>query len=190
MVLKKGTRFNFLVVLRKSVRARHMLCRCDCGEVRQIYVYNLLNGHTKSCGCLVIKSTKQRFRTHGQSKTRTYRAWANMINRIKTAHYKKLNICVCARWKDFFKFKEDMGDCPPKMTLDRIDTYGDYRLGNCRWITQKEQQSNKTTNVFITFKGETKTITKWAETINVKPNTLLYRIYRGWSIERALTSKQ
>lgn len=30
------------------------LCKCDCGNYKEVPSYSLLNGHTQSCGCLVI----------------------------------------------------------------------------------------------------------------------------------------
>lgn len=50
-----GQRFGRLVVLRQGVHARryvHWLCQCDCGLIVEVRSASLLNGHTKSCGCL------------------------------------------------------------------------------------------------------------------------------------------
>jgi len=42
------------------------LCQCDCGIIREVATYDLVNGKTKSCGCysvelIVARSTKKGF---------------------------------------------------------------------------------------------------------------------------------
>ena len=37
-------------------------CRCDCGNITTVYYWNLMRGHTRSCGCLRSQDlTGQRF---------------------------------------------------------------------------------------------------------------------------------
>ena len=53
-------------------------------------------------------------------------------------------ITVCDRWLHSFEnFLADMGECPPKLTLDRIDNDGNYEPNNCRWTTMREQRLNQ-----------------------------------------------
>ena len=49
-----GQRFNRLIVLAetKSGRRARVLCSCDCGQEKVILKQNVVNGSTKSCGCL------------------------------------------------------------------------------------------------------------------------------------------
>lgn len=46
--------------------------------------------------------------------------------------------------------------------------------------------TSKRNNHIIEYKGERHYIKEWAEMIGVKPNTLLYRFIRGWSVEKSL----
>ena len=72
------------------------------------------------------------------------------------------------------------------LTIDRIDVNSDYCPQNCRWVTQQEQSLNTTRNVYISYKGKTKTLKEWANELGIKNTTLHNRIkYYGWSIEKA-----
>lgn len=50
-----GERFGHLTVIAPAGSDRHgkrlWLCRCDCGAEKNFLGANLLNGHSKSCGC-------------------------------------------------------------------------------------------------------------------------------------------
>ena len=84
-----------------------------------------------------------------------YNAWAGMVNRCHNpnnssyARYGALGVSVCTRWRygeggkiAFVCFLDDMGERPEGHTLDRIDPFGDYEPGNCRWATVKTQRHN------------------------------------------------
>jgi len=94
---------------------------------------------------------------------------------------------VCKRWKDSFEeFLKDMGRCPPKLTIERIDNDGNYEPGNCKWATRFEQGKNKRNNHKITYQGQTKILRHWAALKGISEDTLFTRLDRGWSVNRAL----
>jgi hypothetical protein len=82
---------------------------------------------------------------------REYAAWGAMIQRCtnpkhpRFKYYGARGISVCDRWRHSFQnFIDDMGFKPtPELTLDRIDTDGDYEPSNCRWATWAVQRSNR-----------------------------------------------
>ena len=56
-------------------------CQCSCGNIKRTNRNQLLNGVTKSCGCLFRDTLNARNTTHGQSKGRLFRVWSGMISR-------------------------------------------------------------------------------------------------------------
>ncbi len=59
--------------------------------------------------------------------------------------YGARGISVCERWRDFSSFLADMGERPDGMSLDRVDSNGNYEQANCRWSSARTQGRNKRT---------------------------------------------
>jgi hypothetical protein len=81
-----------------------------------------------------------------------------------------------------------MGERPSGMTLDRMNGNLGYEPSNCRWATPKEQGNNTAANHLLEFRGKRQTISLWSDELGIKANTIVCRIRRGWSTERALTA--
>lgn len=120
-------------------------------------------------------------------------SYRNMLSRCTNPkatgyiHYGGRGIGVCPEWREsFWNFLQDMGVRPFNTTLDRIDYDGDYSPDNCRWVDHRTQGNNRSDNVWIGYDGRVQTIAEWARELGVKSNTLQYRFYRGWPLERAL----
>ena len=72
------------------------------------------------------------------------------------------------------------------LTIDRIDSSKDYSPDNCRWITIQEQQSNKSSNHWITYKGEIKTLLQWSKELRMWHGTIRHRLCNlHWTVEKA-----
>ncbi|MBN3848670.1 hypothetical protein G3N58_17835 [Paraburkholderia sp. Ac-20342] len=103
------------------------------------------------------------------------------------AYYGARGIAVCDRWKFFENFYADMGDRPVGMTLDRFpDVNGNYEPNNCRWATREEQDNNKRTNVYVTWRGKTQTYSQWARELGQDPAVLRRRYLKTGTFERQL----
>lgn len=134
-------------------------------------------------------------RSHGDTGTRLHRIWQNMKARCygkysrEYENYGGRGIVVCDEWRNSYeKFKEwaISNGYDENLTIDRINTDGNYEPSNCRWITNKEQQNNKRDNVCYEFNGEIKTLAQWSEELGICYKTLQKRI-RNWGVERAFT---
>lgn len=174
-------------------RQSHWNCVCSCGnKIHSLRHGNLTTGNTQSCGCLFKKIVT----SHGLSGSSEYCVWDGMIQRCTNENspmwdrYGARGITVHPEWiKSFQSWIEHVGPRPSmKHTIDRKDNNKGYVPGNVKWSTAKEQGRNKATNRMITFRGETKCLAEWAETLNMKFATLWARLHDGWDIEKALTT--
>jgi hypothetical protein len=176
-------------------RSPKVIVVCDCGNSKEVGLYDLHSGHTRSCGCLRKQVSKDYFTTHGKSKSKEYKTWARMVRRCHDENssdyglYGKRGIKVQASWRNsFVEFYKHVGDAPSKShTIDRINNDKGYEAGNVRWATVGEQNRNKRSNVMLTHQGITLCATDWAIKLGIKPTILIQRLARGWATEEALT---
>ena len=132
--------------------------------------------------------------TIGRIVTREYRAWCRAKYRCYDPAYDHFNryggrgIVMCERWlSDFAAFRSDMGPCPPKYSLERIDNNGPYSPENCRWATHKEQCNNRSSTRIFEFEGKRLSLKNWARDKGIRYHTLYGRLSRGMSFQDALS---
>jgi hypothetical protein len=125
---------------------------------------------------------------------RTYSIWKNMKTRCYNPNtygyrwYGAKGITVCDAWKNSYEqFLSDVGEIGDTMSLDRIDNTKGYSADNTRIIPAIEQTQNSSRVNFITYKGVTQSLTRWANQLGVHRSTLSSRLNKlGWSVDRAL----
>lgn len=201
-----GQRFGRLTVIdraenstSKSGRKRtRWLCQCDCGTIKSIDRYALINGSAQSCGCLKKELLSKKQSTHKETKTRLYRIWSAMKRRCYNQNtpaypdYGGRGIVICDAWKNSYESFRDWSldnGYSSSLTIDRIDNNGNYEPGNCRWVGSDAQANNRRSNCLYTYKGETHNISEWASIYNIPYKTLHNRLKTaGWSIEKSLTT--
>lgn len=150
-----GERFGLLTVIAPVARGKNgdaiWLAKCECGGEIRDRAYNLRQ--YRGCGCRKVE-TGERSLLHGharhtEARSPTYISWRSMLTRCSDPkhqawkYYGALGVKVCERWKTFANFLADMGERPDGRTIDRINPYGDYEPGNCRWATSIEQRHNR-----------------------------------------------
>jgi len=146
-------RFGRLTVLGDSgKREGHgsviWVCRCDCGNIKEISSRLLTTGHAKSCGCLQRERVGEINFKHGYSHgDRLYNIWNGIKDRCRNPNKKTYKfyggkgIKICKEWQDdFLSFRKWALNSGYKddLTIDRIDNDGNYEPNNCQWLTLKE----------------------------------------------------
>lgn len=190
----KDKQFGLLTVIeRVESKNGHAMwkCKCVCGNTVIARTTALVNGHKQLCEDCQSKLRKSSW----VSDDRIYRTWMHMLQRCENVNdkayknYGMRGIKVCEEWHDFTNFQEWAltNGYSDSLTIDRIDCNGNYEPNNCRWVTQKIQQNNRTNNCNLTLFGVTKTKKQWSEITGVKYTTISKRLALGWSVERALT---
>lgn len=113
---------------------------------------------------------------------RIKRIWRTMIARCCNPSYNKYvsygakGIKVCDEWKDFRSFKDWSlnNGYNDNLTIDRIDNEKGYSPSNCRWVTMKQQNRNKTNNIWLSYNGTSMCMSDWAEYFHVSPQAIWY----------------
>lgn len=134
---------------------------------------------------------------HGFShKEKLYGVWKCMRQRCsdpnvsRASSYVNKGIRVCSEWENYATFREWAMSSGYKegLSIDRIDNDGDYCPENCRWATAREQANNRSRTIRLTWCGETKTLSEWAEIVAIPYDTLKRRLYYGWPVDKVLST--
>lgn len=165
---------------------------CDCGNIGYPIGSDLRNKKTVSCGCFQKEGSKNRFTTHGQTKTRLYRIWKAIKTRCtnknipSAKYYSRKNITIYEEWCSFEKFKDwaTKNGYSDTLSIDRIDPDKGYIPENCRWATPLEQSVNRK---FVLKSPDGKAWSQIAKSNGI-PVTLFHsRKHEGWPCYLAAT---
>lgn len=188
-----GEVHNMLTILERSeFKTKHGVylfnIQCECGNKFLSIKQHIRDGRRISCGCFKRQLGRV---THGKTGTKEYIIWCGMKTRCNNENQRAANryigrgIGYSIEWEHFENFIADMGQAPTsKHTLERIDNEKGYSKENCKWATWKEQQFNKCTNRWLTYKGVTKAFSQWADFFNISWSTFHSRL-RLWGEQKA-----
>lgn len=202
-----GQKFNRLTVIAyETIKYKHStrvnwIVRCECGTLKSVSPYRVLNGNTKSCGCFKSENTiaynREAKKKHGGRYDRLYHIWHGMKQRCfcetsrEYPNWGGRGIIVCAEWKDDYASFRDwaLGNgYEDDLTIDRIDVDGNYCPENCRWVDWKTQAENRRDTMHFIVNGEDKTLSQLSDEYGIKYTTLYQRVCKyNWPIEKSLS---
>lgn len=200
-----GERFGRLTVVSEAPRriyptqtARVMLCKCDCGNVKEVKLAALRSGAARSCGCIRKETALQNvqaarespWKEHGLSDTPEHHIWRAIKQRCTNPRNKAFQnyggrgIQMCQAWMESFEaFLADMGTRPaPGLTVERKNNNGHYEPNNCEWATYAKQTANRRCSIWIDVDGERLSATEFAVRTGT-PYTTMYRWIKTLPVE-------
>lgn len=101
-------------------------------------------------------------------------------------------ITICDEWLNDYSAFENWAlsnGYSDDLTIDRIDNDGNYEPNNCRFVTVKENNNNRSSNKRFTYNGKTQTLVKWCEEYNMNYGTVICRLRAGWGFPKALLTQ-
>ncbi len=171
-------------------------CKCECGNIKEVQLVCLRNGHSTSCGCEQKKKASEANTKHGLEKHPLYNTWKNMKKRCnypnasEYENYGGRGIHVCDDWSNNFQSFYDWSinnGWFRESTIDRIDTNENYCPENCRWSTIEVQMNNMTKNHYIDYNGNTYTLSTLAKHLSIPYNIVRYRLSNcKWNVEQLI----
>lgn len=179
-----GMKFNHVTVVSRNKEhkgnGKYYNCICDCGRTFVRRKDSIYNPQNKTCGFCMRER-------HGDTGTRLYEIYQNMKARCYYEHsphydnYGGRGITVCKDWLNSYnKFKKwalEHG-YEETLTLDRINTNGNYEPSNCRWATRKQQSRNLRNNHLVSYNGIYKPLSEWCEILGINKNSIRKRLVR------------
>lgn len=188
-------RFGKLTAIRYSGRSspsrgRYWLCRCDCGNYREVPTGRLTakNGHIQACeACAkavlsgIGKDTSAKITN--VRKERLHSVWNSMKQRCSNPnnphfkYYGDRGIKVCEEWcNSYATFKEWAISTGYRegLTIERIDVNGNYSPNNCKWITARGQNINRRCTSFIEFKGNRIPVARMVYELGLDYNSVMH----------------
>lgn len=150
-----GKTFGRLYVIKrtKTDSPGKYLCQCECGIKVEVWSYNLTSGHTKSCGCLVVETS--RINNAGKNN----HGWKGGIT--------KLNIAL------YDTFASQLYPVEETRRSDQNQDYLEVKCSKCqKWFIPKQ---NQTSNRILGINGKTQGESRFYCSEECKENCDIYK---------------
>ncbi len=205
-----GRKFGRWTVLKRELDRLNKTtwyCKCDCGNYGFISTYSLgRKGKSQSCGCLGRKQKSKHINptlyppAHGLSKSKFYTIKTSLIHKCyneKHPTYKKFGekgITVCDLWRngarDMYEWALENGwqegdIIVLKSGTKEFNPINTLVISNFQFRSEIAQKGGNQ----ITYQGETHSVTKWAELMDVCKTSLAKRLAKSNSIDEVFNSK-
>lgn len=124
-------------------------------------LFNVIRGRTTSCGCLKRELARKRMTKHGHSvgnrMSPTRRAYLRMLDEAGTD--------VQQEWAaDFFAFVRDLGECPQRYRVARLDPDLPFTRHNCHYAPTPHARKS---NVHVVHEGKRLILREFARLMEV-----------------------
>ena len=137
------------------------------------------------------KSQNSHYTSLRKDYPRTWRIWYRMCYRCNNdCQDSYVDVSVCDEWnyyesgeEGFINFLDEMGPSEKDLEIDRINPFGNYEPGNCRWVDQAVNRQNKR----MQLDGSLDML-NLAKKNGINPHTFYSRINNhGWHPQDAAT---
>lgn len=188
-----GQKFHRLTAI-KYLGGRKWRCKCDCGNMIDVFTNNLTRNNTKSCGCLNKELASKRSTTYGLSNSKVFHIAIGIIqrctnpNRPDFKNYGGRGVTIYSEWKNnpskFAQWMLNNGwydgcqvDKDIKSKPNKIGYYPD----TISFISPEENARHKRNIIQITYNGKTQPLKSWCDELNLPYRTIFNRYkYLGW----------
>lgn len=203
IVIANGDIFGRLTVIQELEQRgsdRRILCRCNCGVVKDYSMHSLRRGMVVSCGCYGAERRKEpkyskRTENHLYVKTRLYNIWCDIKKRCNNPkhwaykYYGANGIKMCPEWSERFIVFRDWAlanGYDDLLTIERSRVNEGYCPANCTWIPIADQNNNKTNSRRVEYNGALVTVRDLSVRMDLHYQTLTRRLNAGWTVQDAV----
>lgn len=187
----KYNKITILSIIKGNSQRRKVIGKCDCGIIKEFWLFHVLHGKTKSCGCILKNNPGPK--THGLTNHPLYSVWSDMKSRCLNKKHKSYKsygakgVKICNEWVfDFVNFYTwaIANNWEPHLELDK-DIKGNgflYSPETCCFVPQIVNLTAKRNIRKYLYNEELITLKEISKKSGININTLRTRIYRTGGI--------